>query len=282
MGTAEKALRTASIAGDVGAFVPVYGAIGAGTTLVTDVLADVVKDGFQWQDIFNMNTALNAGVVGLSLIGLGGTKAFIKASKIASEGIKFTDVAAKAKKYQKALNLTDDGVEAITDLARIGKDFNLKTTSELTAKVLELEKAGANIGKAADGIDLLQQVANSSTKIQTVLQSLGNQVGKVASSKSLRYGLTAGAMIPGGMAAIDQIPTALKYGLEYTKPAELKKMAITGAVGRNLIKDIKGVNALKNQLVENTIGENKTTFKIGNQEFLVPTNIVKPDLLKTK
>lgn len=53
MGDNEKALRSLSIAGAVGSFLPGVGAIGAGTSLVADIMADVAKDGFQAKDIFN-------------------------------------------------------------------------------------------------------------------------------------------------------------------------------------------------------------------------------------
>lgn len=96
---AENALDALSLAGSVASFVPGVGAVGGLVSTGADIAKDIVKDGFQWSDIFNWNTGANLAGAALGAVGLGGVRSLLKADKMldTARGLsKFTQFSSKA------------------------------------------------------------------------------------------------------------------------------------------------------------------------------------------
>jgi len=282
MGADEKAWRATSIAGAVGSLAPGVGAIGAGTSLVADIMADVVKDGFQASDVFNWNTAFNAGFVGLSLLGLGALKPIMQAGKLgkaastAKKGTDLAEVLLKSNKFKssekitKALGLTDEGFEGIKALQNFAKKKGIKTTEELVERVGNILKKGADTGKDAKSLitketaTKLEQGVKALNKIvETANPVMGNlKLGKVAGTLTSagKTGAVAsgnGAVTLGKWAAkaamvsplVTDLPKTLYTGVtdgwEYTKPQDIKNIAIGAASTSKLFSRYMNARSIK-------------------------------------
>lgn len=295
MSSAEKAWRKASIAGTVGSFAPVYGAIGAGVTLGADIMADVAKDGFQASDIFNWNTAANLGFVALSAIGLGGVKALVKAGKAAKTGVDIAKTASKAKKLESALALTAQETKALDKVVKLAERVGAKTPEQLATRMEKLRSITPNpkfatkfaneVKTYEDGLEVLNTVAKSSSPLLGSIRAgqVASAVGKgaakipgVLGGKAVRTGLRVAGVAPGVMALPGTVSTWYNKGFEYTKPEDIKKIAIAGSIGKNWVKDIQGVKAIRRQTTNAVSGTDKTTLTINGEEVTINKAIELP------
>lgn len=294
MSSAEKTLRGASMAGVAGSFIPGYGAIGAGVTLLADIGADVVKDGFQPSDILNWNTAANLGFTALSFFGLGGIKALVKGAQTAKSVDVVGQTAAKAAKYSKELALTEAETKSLNKVVKLAERVNAKTPEQLAAKIEELKKItpktkpeilAGHIKDFEEGLNVLNSIAVGATPVAGSLK-LGKAAKAVAtalpkSEKLAKYATTAakaGFVGSGLMALPSIISTTSKEGIEYTRPEDWQRVLMGASVGSSWMKDIRGIKALQRQAVIETTGPGSTTFKLGNENVTLNQVIEKPKL----
>lgn len=99
----ESILSGISTVGDIGSFIPGYGAIGG---LVT-TFADAIKGGTDikgWEEEDTKKLATNLGFTALALVGFGGLKSLLKASKLADKAVDVTKIAGLSEDFIKFTN----------------------------------------------------------------------------------------------------------------------------------------------------------------------------------
>jgi hypothetical protein len=305
----DNTLDAISMAGTAASFIPGVGAIGAGVAMGADLTKDL-QDG----QIDDWGThALNAGFVALSAIGLGGVKALVSAGKAAKGGSEFLKVGKVAGKYKTALKLADADVAALDKVVKLGEKTGAKSAEDIVLRVnklKELQKVRAlkpipvDPKAAKEAADLIALTDNHIKVFEQGLETLGKvsgatlpKGGSLALGKVYKYAgegakklagaasstpVRAAMMLPGLVALPATATTIWKDGIEYTKPKDISKILMAGAVGKTWTKDFKGVRALKRQLVEGTEGANKTSFKLGQDQITLNKAIEQPGTVSKK
>lgn len=281
----ENALDVASAIGMGASFIPGVGAIGAGVSTIADAIKGATdSNGWEWKDTGTL--AMNLGVVGLSLFGLGGIGALTKAAKASTVGFDIAKIAKNASKVEKLLTPAEK--LALNSVVDLSKSVGAKTTAELIAKATpETEKT------IKEGLNVLNVLKNSSNpKWGTVGMwgkglkdglSVGAEgVGKVVKSKYVREPIRLALMAPGVKSGYDIVHTAATDGLEYVKPSDFKDVIATTYLGKMGWKDFKGVRAIERQAIKSeTKAKNLITFGENNTDVLeIPTSIKAPKLDK--
>lgn len=198
-----KALSAASVAGMGLSFIPGVGAVGAGVSFGAD-LANDLRDG-KMDDLGNH--LLNLGFVGLSAIGLGGVKAFLKAGQA---GSKIGNVAKAASKA-KGLKLGTTETKSLEDIVELSRKYNASNAKDLTSKVL-LAGNEAETKLLQDGLKVVGSINAASSPIlgSVLLGSSAKKVGtgvssllsKVGNSKSLRNTARVALITPGVVSGV--------------------------------------------------------------------------------
>lgn len=245
----ENTLDAVSTAGALSSFIPGVGAIGAGVSLGADLAKDL-SDGKvdNWG-----NHALNLAFVGLSFVGLGGIKSLLKVGKMADKGM---DIAKIVKKSAK-VNLSAVEKEALETLSKVAQKEGIKTASQVAGKSLKLSAADTKL--LEKGLEVAEIVKNSSTSklgasaLGTVIKSGKNAMPSLQKTLGNKYvlgGLRAATILPGAGSALEVGKNLEVFGgdgIEYAKMQDIKNVALAGAVGKNWLKDARGIKALKNQ-----------------------------------
>lgn len=306
MGETEKNWRKLSIAGAVGSVVPGIGVGGATTSLVADIAADVAKDGFQTSDLFNWNTAFNVGFVALSAIGLGGLRNIVKAGEAAKGIAKTSTSVAKfstkvekiigSKSAIKNLGLTDEGLEGIKSLQTFAKNKGIKTTEELVEKVSDALtaktiKSPELITKLEKGLETLAKISTSSTpimgsrKLGSVVNTMRNatKAGAETSKNSAlflgKWG-AKGAMVSPLVTDLPKtLYTGTTEGWEYTKPQDIKNIAIGAASSKILYSRWKDAKYLAGKNKYLAAAKEKSLKKLKAEEIKFKEGI-KPNSIK--
>ena len=264
--TGEKAMGILSTAGDVASMIPgVAGVIGGLTTTGADIAKDVMKDGFQWTDIANWNTAANLGFTALAAVGGGGLKNLLKTAKAAKTADEARDVLKIVEKIKQP------SIEKTTRLLT-------KLTPEKATKILGKDVAQSEINAAKELLlskpNLLQRGLTKTEKI------LSHPVSKIAATGAL---------------ASSTIPSIKAIGKEaFTKEGKLGNISLedvgnvsrVGALGVNKYINNKSVKAIQRQTVSNTEPAKfkfSATAKGKNLgEFTYSGELPKKDALKMK
>lgn len=299
--TLENALDATSIAGTAASLAPGWVGVGGASTVFA---ADLIKDLTDDKPFDSTTHAINAVFIGLSFVGLGATKALVKAGKIAKEGIEISKIGEKALKYKKALGFAETDVAAIKEVASFAKTHNLKSSEEILVKVASLKNSKniAEVGKIEEvekGLKLLSETASSQLPFWQTFRSMEG-MKELASNAIVKPTIKAinnpwvsnaakvGLAVPAVISAQKTFSTIRNNGnwdlenLQYTKPEDLKNIARGVSAGRNLYADYKGVRALNRQLIPNTEGIDKTVFKVGEESITLNQIIKKPTSSKLK
>ena len=285
-------LDAGSTAGNIAAFIPGWGAIGAGVSFGADLVKDL-RDGH----IDNWGThALNAGFIGMSAIGLGGVKSLLKVGKLAEEGY---DVVKIANKASKLAAFAPEEKEALKVIKELAEAHNVTNSAGLTKKLAALAAKGGEEGelaktsiKALENITpLVEDVRRASTPFlkSATLGSVGKSAGDVLkgisnplNNKIVRNTARVAGMVPGIMAAPRIASTIYNDGIEYTRPEDFRALAVAGGVGSTWYNDLKAVRAIKRQATLGSIGEDKTSFNIGDDSHEIKGLVDQPKLKSTK
>lgn len=252
-------LRNIQTGADLAMIAPGAVGVGAGVVgtlagLAADAQDENVSSGQMWGNLA-LNTALTAG----SLIGLGGLKTALKASKVAKEvatvgklaleGEKVANIASKAAKLE-------SGVEATKALANISKAAEL-TKGKTLGEVYNLAKQTRNVGLLKDVQKIGQvttEIANAPKLINTnKLVSGAMKAGKVGAQGVALSNL---ASLPG---AIDVVKKAAAGDWDIITTDEAKLLT-NSAFG--LKAGITGARTLANR-TRGSIGKYYGTEKVG-------------------
>ena len=144
-----------SLGGAAISFVPGVGAIGGAVSTVADIASDIQRDGFQWHDIFNWNTAANLGFTALAFFGAGGLKSIQVGAKLAKAG-KAVDAALDTEKVISKLATIEKiaggsgKIPAAAKSAReyvnlVGKESNLFKNVKTSEDLIKLAEKDAAI-----------------------------------------------------------------------------------------------------------------------------------------
>ena len=255
-----------SLAGAAASMIPGVGLIGGAVSTLADIEKDIRKDGFQWSDIFNWNTAANLGFTALGAFGLGG----LKGLKIAKE----LGAAGKIAKEANAAKIVIEGVEDTSKLAPevvtgLGKIMNGEAKTFASAGI---KKEGLEQLKSLN-IPELQKIKSTTSVIpKTFLGKLSevvptasplsqefsgtiNAFNKIKGAKALEGlpGKIAKSIQIGGMAAtipsaINVVHTAATKGVDNVDPEDLKNSLFLLSAARGYLKTAQLKNAAKGLL----------------------------------
>ena len=260
MGSGEAGLRGLSIAGAATSFAPgPVGSIGAAVTMGADIAADVAKDGFQVSDVVNWNTALNAGFIALSFVGLGGlrgAKLLSKLGKTAKTADAVTDIKRVGKllddtKAIKKLGFSPKEVNNAKKLLAVAEKNGAKSLVEIGESAVK-NIAPAKKDAAALALSTVKKTAESGLspafmgssrlgKLAEKTQKTAKSTGEAAVSggKSLGNLAIKGAMLSPLVFDLPKtIYTGITEGWEYTDPNSVKNSIYGLRAGKGLIDDV--------------------------------------------
>lgn len=267
-----------SLAGAAASVLPGLGVIGGLTSTVADIEKDIRKDGFQWSDILNWNTAANLGFTALGAVGLGGLRALKlagKASKIAKEA----DVAIKGvEDLSKLSNPIKEGLaklvsgEAKTfagagiDKAALNelKALNIPEISKITSTTSVVPKSFVNkltVPKIENPSILSQEfsgVINAAKKLPNLPKMSGN----------LSKGLRVASMVPLIPSALNTVTTAANEGIGNVDIRDLKNSLFLLSGARGILKQTQLKNLGKSLLQESN--EVTPILRSGQSEIQLP------------
>lgn len=270
----DNALDAVSIAGDVASFVPGIGAIGAATSMGASFIKDV-KDG----SVDNWGThALNAGFVGLSLIGLGGLKALVKGAQVAKKSANIAKIGVQGNKLIRSA----DEIKDLNKFVKLAEKEGLESADDIAAK-LSGKISPDDKATYEKGLKLIEKLSNrpGSNILTSSAEKLSNFAG-TGIGKKVFAGAKTAMIIPGATSLYSIGKTAANEGIEYTKPSDFRNVAIAGSIGKNWIKDKRIVNAISRQrLPGDVVSEGKTIVKVGNKNIELKKILSKEELEKT-
>lgn len=253
--TKEKAFDVASVAGDVVSFIPGLGVAGGLTTTASDIAKDIAKDGFQWSDVLNMNTAANLGFTVLAGIGMGGLKNFVKLAKTANVADKTIDVAKTIEK----LGVVGKDLNAAEDLTKIASKVKTPTIERLSTVLdkLDAKKAETLLGRKITEQEFptlknalatdLKNVIIQENKLEGV-QKVANYIGKGLTSGTAKT-IAIGTMLAGAYPTVKRIGESILPGgrLGNIEVEDIGKAAQFGLIGKSFIKNKGITKALEKQ-----------------------------------
>lgn len=171
----ESILSGISTAGDIGSFIPGYGAIGG---LVT-TFVDAIKGGTDikgWEEEDTKKLATNLGFTALALVGFGGLKSLLKASKLADKAVDVTKIAGLSEDFIKFTNTIKNPTPKVLtsivenlDKTKGGKVIVGKIIGEVTpetTKALKLSLA-KDLGKVIQNTEpkMIEKVNSMAMKV---------------------------------------------------------------------------------------------------------------------
>lgn len=260
--SAEKAFAATSAAATTASMVPVplAGAIGGAALTLSDIGGDISKDGFQWTDIVNWNTAANLGFTALGVFGAGGLGATLKLAKAA----KVADTALDVGKAVEKLGVVAKDLGAAEDLVKIAGKVKNPTAARLSNSLSRLTEGNATkiLGREVKAAELPQLKQALSEDLKNLLISENKatfastmKMGaeKILGNKTLRAAAKLGV-------AAQAVPSVIHMSEQaFTSEGKLGNITVedasniakAGIVGTNLIKGMKIDKALARQ-VEST------------------------------
>lgn len=245
----ESVLSGVSVAGDIASMVPVVGAIGGAVTTI----ADAIKGGTDikgWEEEDTLKLAANLGFTALSLVGFGGLKTILKASKLANKAVDVSKVAG----------LSDDFVKLTN---------TIKKNPTLTTLTNVIE----TIDKTKGGKKLAAKIAGNNTPEATALlkTNLTKDLGKVLESTQPTLVQKVASL---GKKSIDNkvTRTALGFGAianATTSLGNIAEQAASGNAGNITIEDTG--NLLRSGALAKRFLNDRTLKKLLTSEKALPT-----------
>lgn len=298
--TTDNVLDTISIAGAAGSFVPVYGAIGALTTLGADAIKDL-RDGH----VDNWGThALNAGFVALSAIGMGGLKSLAIGAKLANtfKGAgEVAEIGSKAAQYATKMGITAKDGEALSKVVKLAEKVGAKTPEQLIQKVAQISamtpkaetavKFGDHVKVLNEGLAVLTELAKGPLPVfgnvglgqaSKIAGKVASKIGSTVTGQVGKAVVKGAVMLPGAMSIAKVAPAVLKGDIEYTNPNDWKNIALAGSMGAYSVNSFRGARAFERQTLKTAAGENRTIVNLGNNDQVILKKTMVPPEVQTK